>query len=453
MSQTLSLVGMDILTLFSYLIKLYIFLTTVSVLTIFIVNKAKQKHVMKKNIIAIAIALLIPTALLSQEYFLQEISFTTQTEIDSFQVNYPGCSLIEGNVTISGNDITNFEGLKVITSIGGYLLIHDNSSLTNLNGLQNLKYVRDLAIIDNDILINLTGLEGLDNINGILQIWYNDALINLSGLDNISYIATDLQIEGNYSLLNLDGLENLTYVGGNLIVGCVIGWAHYHRSLKSLSGLNNLGSIGGYLWINCNDSLTNLSGLENLVNIGNGLIINGNKSLKNLSGLERLRNIGGFLIIGGGGDCDGNPLLTNLDGIKNIDPESISKLYIRDNASLSTCNIESICNYLKSPTAEVDIQNNAPGCSSHEEVGAACSEADIAAKENKLKPLYYPNPVSHKLYFNEEVQEITIFTLSGQMVRHKIQTSSIDVSNLNKGIYTIELVTGAGKKRDKLVVL
>ena len=45
------------------------------------------------------------------------ITFTTQEEIDNFQSNYPGCNEIEGDVEINGDDITNLNGLNVLTSM------------------------------------------------------------------------------------------------------------------------------------------------------------------------------------------------------------------------------------------------------------------------------------------------------------------------------------------------
>jgi len=54
------------------------------------------------------------------------ITFTNQAQIDSFQVNYPGCVEIEGFVTISGDEITNLNRLNVLTSIGGSLQIDGN---------------------------------------------------------------------------------------------------------------------------------------------------------------------------------------------------------------------------------------------------------------------------------------------------------------------------------------
>jgi len=67
------------------------------------------------------------------------IWFCTQAHIDNFQTNYPDCTEIEGDVSInSGSDITNLNGLIVLTSIGGYLNICCNTSLTSLTGLEGL---------------------------------------------------------------------------------------------------------------------------------------------------------------------------------------------------------------------------------------------------------------------------------------------------------------------------
>ncbi|MBK6273625.1 MAG: hypothetical protein IPF58_02550 [Saprospirales bacterium] len=39
------------------------------------------------------------------------VTLTRQSEVDSFPINYPGCDVIEGGLTISGNDIVNLNGL------------------------------------------------------------------------------------------------------------------------------------------------------------------------------------------------------------------------------------------------------------------------------------------------------------------------------------------------------
>lgn len=61
------------------------------------------------------------TNMYAQSCLPDGITFTTQAQIDSFQINYPGCTEIEGSVDIYSDDIQNLQGLSVVTSIGGSL--------------------------------------------------------------------------------------------------------------------------------------------------------------------------------------------------------------------------------------------------------------------------------------------------------------------------------------------
>jgi hypothetical protein len=104
---------------------------------------------MKKVIIAITLSLIIISGY-SQSCLPEGITFETQAQIDSFQINYPNCKEIEGDVYIGaegGSSITNLNGLNVITSIDGSLHIgwvggswphhYNNPLLTSLSGLSN----------------------------------------------------------------------------------------------------------------------------------------------------------------------------------------------------------------------------------------------------------------------------------------------------------------------------
>jgi len=132
----------------------------------------------------------------------------SQTQIDSFQVNYPGCTNLEGNVKIRSysNDITNLNGLNVVTSIGGDLCVNCNY-LTSLSGLDNLTTIGgslSFGELDyhggpygNARLTSLAALSNLDSIGANLEVYGNDSLVSLSGLDNLEDIAGDLNINYN----------------------------------------------------------------------------------------------------------------------------------------------------------------------------------------------------------------------------------------------------------------
>ena len=352
----------------------------------------------------------------AQSCLPEGITFTTQSQIDSFQINYPGCAEILGDVKISGNDITSLGGLNVLISLGENFWIENNDSLINLTGLENLSYINgNLYVFGNDALLSLSGLDGLSTLEGHLFIgldYYsgNQLLYNLAGLENLSYIGGrlsfcdnpalnnitalegiktinyDLEIRSNASLTSLSGLNNIKTIGGKLNI-------IDNPSLTNMVGLDSLSNIGDKLVIDYNDGILNLTGLDNLNYIGGHLHINHNHSLVSLTGLEGLNEINGNLTIGwlGGNSSlinieglenltsiDGrlwiqnNSVLNSLSGLNNIDEGSITDLYIFDNDSLSECEVQSICNYLVSPNGSVNIFGNAHGCESPSEVADAC---------------------------------------------------------------------------------
>jgi hypothetical protein len=391
------------------------------------------------------------------------ITFTTQAQIDNFQTNYPNCTEIEGHVEIKGENITNLNGLNVITAISGYVYI-SYTALTNLNGLNSLTNIGEFFLIAfNDSLSSLAGLENLTTIEGTFDIGDsfaggNPKLINLTGLDNLSYIGGDLRIYDNLVLTSLTGLENLKTINGGLVIGGdPTSWGDAgNPSLKNISALVNISHLNTTLRILYNDSLTNLDGLDGLVSIGSDLWIEGNGSLSSLNGLENLSFIGDCLAI------NNNPELVSIDGIKNIEANSILNLHVRDNSLLETCAVRSICDYLANPNGEIDIQNNAPGCNSREEVEEACTESvDEVSIINNLS--IYPNPFSNSITIEFELNQLDIVTLIiykhlGEKVetikgrksvgQQKTEWNCAEISagiyfcvlKINKGIQTIKII-------------
>jgi len=269
---------------------------------------------MKNLTFSIIIGLLIHTGGFSQSCLPEGITFFTQDEIDNFQINYPNCRRIEGDIHIDddpyGGWITNLNGLSVLTSVGGSLYT-----------------------------------DGAD------------VLYNVNGLDNITSIGGDLSITYLY-LNSLAALDNLTSIGGDLIIQSYV--------LNSLTGLNNLSSIGGDLKISTCLSLTSLSGLNSLASIRGNFNLTDNNALNNLTGLENLTFIGGDISL------IRNDVLTSLSGLENIDVDSVGNLEVYGNPLLSDCEVQSICAYLESPNGSVSIYDNATGCNNPTEVASGC---------------------------------------------------------------------------------
>ncbi len=368
----------------------------------------------------------------SQTCLPDGITFSSQAEIDDFQTNHPNCIEIEGDVTIAGDDITNLNGLSVLTSIGGNLSTGNfdewNPNLTSLSGLENVTSIGgDLGIFSNNILTNLVGLDNLVSIGGDLGIgdlWTgNPKLTSLTGLENLTSIGGDLSIKYNDTLINLTGLDNLTSIGGTLMIAS-------NSSLTHIDGLVSLTSLEENLYIGHN-SLTSLSGLGNVISIGGNFSLGYSYYLTSLTGLDNLTSIGGILNI------HHNTALLNLVGLENLDAGSIGNLSIHDNSSLSSCEAQSICDYLASPNGEIDIYDNAPGCNSQSQVEEACETITSNEIELAGNISIYPNPVDDILTFSsKEIKSVEIYDLMGALII-KRNSNIINMSNLNPGIYFV----------------
>jgi len=394
----------------------------------------------------------------SQSCLPQGITFATQAQIDSFQINSPNCTQIEGDVTISGGNITNLNGLSVLTSIGGSLSISSCGTLTSLTGLDNVTSIgEELAIQDNDALTSLTGLGNVTSIGGYLEIYYNTALTSLTGLDNVTSIGGYLDIYDNDSLTSLTGLEGLTSIGSNLDV-------FHNNSLTTLTGLNNVTTIGGNLYIQNNDALTSVTELENVTSIGEGLWIYQNAALTSLTGLNNVTSIGlwlqissnaaltslagleGLTSIGGSLSIKDNPALTSLTGLDNIDAGSIHSLYIFDNDTLSNCVVQSICDYLVSPNGTIEIHDNSTGCNSQAEVDSACVYLSTNEILNENLLSVYPNPSSDFITIETSStptpSNVIIMNLNGQaLITRQITQpkTQLDINSLPSGVYFVRL--------------
>jgi len=303
-------------------------------------------------------------------------------------------------------DIDNFQSnYPGCTQLEGSVQI-SGSDITDLNGLNEVISIEEnLNFYNNDALTSLTGLDNLDSIGGNLNIGDEDnggnsALTSLTGLDKLTFIG-GLRIDGNYSLTSLTGLDNVTSIEGDLVIG--VSWDGYgNPALTSLTGLNNLTSIGGHLEINRNDVLTSLSGLD------------------------------------------------------NIEASSIGNLSIRNNSSLSTCEVQSICDYLISLGGWSDIHDNAPGCNSQEEVEEACESVSVNEETFNTYLSIYPNPAQLELNISTEgyiIEEVSIYTLTGQQVlQERPVIGTIDISHLPPGMYIVEVTIENTRIRQKLLV-
>jgi hypothetical protein len=476
---------------------------------------------MKKTILLIVLTLLLQSEIISQSCLPNGITFSSQYEIDNFHVNYPNCSEIEGNVIISGSDITNLTGLNVVNSYWNNLFIWNNENLTSISGLENVSTVNgslsigshayganpslenldglsNLTHVGADIRLNLlysltdiSALNGIDTVWGTLTFLHCESLTDLSGIDSLQYIGGNLEIYNDDSLSSLQGLDALNYIGGDLLVlenKCLNNLTslenvtfvgkeltiYNNDSISNLSGLNSISYVGEHLWISGNpllttlnglnslevveeyvsidaDNLEHLHGLSSLSIINDGGIFLSSNALTNLVGLENLTEVNGTINIS---NCNS---LVSLSGIQNISSESISKLSLKNNPLLTMCAVESVCDFISQPWSVTDILDNATGCNTVNEIEDACQIIGVDNIQYGNEPLIYLNPANNKIEFSnnftERITDLKIYNHLGQQIIHnKIIINSIDISELNQGIYIVEIKTINSRFIQKLIV-
>ena len=123
---------------------------------------------------------LLHASVFAQTCLQESVVFLLQSEIDDFASDYPGCSQIIGNVNIEGDDITNLDGLAVLTEIQGELNIYNAVALNSLSGLDNLTNIGAGLHILNSGLVNLDAFSNLSNIETSITISENAALESIA---------------------------------------------------------------------------------------------------------------------------------------------------------------------------------------------------------------------------------------------------------------------------------
>lgn len=354
----------------------------------------------------------------SQSCLPDGITFSSQSSIDNFPTNFPGCTEIEGFVIIDGSGVTNVDSLEQLTSIGGNVLfehssglfslegfhnltsigghfeIYDSDALNNFQGLENLTSIGgQLYLHSNALLETFTGLEGLTSVGSIL-IEYSLTLTNFFGLENLETVSGSIYIKESTSISNFQGLENLSSLGALYIrdntsiqnfyglygldsLGSItIDNSSYLENFAGLEnitslgsinvkanplftsfqGINQIDSISGTLSIFLSHGVDDLNGLENLEKIGGSLSVRSNGNVCNLSGLQNLSKVYGEI------EIRSNPNLSDIS-LPNLDANDIGNIRIYLNQSLSACDGGGwVCDYLNSSAPDAYVGDNGPSC-------------------------------------------------------------------------------------------
>ena len=215
--------------------------------------------------------------------YIGDIIFETEQDLIDFQT--AGYTKVRGNVIVSGGEITTLQKLdNLLTEINGSLRL-ECSTLTTLDGLYGLKTITDSLIIKDGDMTSFEGLRNLGTIGGNFKViaessysYYYYSLNSLSsfkGLSGLKSIGGDFEVnaKSSYSsslksLASFEGLESLETIGGNFRVIAESSSSSSSSSLKSLASFEGLESLtnigGGKLTINYCSSLNNIDALKNI---------------------------------------------------------------------------------------------------------------------------------------------------------------------------------------------
>lgn len=308
-------------------------------------------------------------------------NFTSQEEIDSFNVNEGFCSGIVGDVLISGEDIIDLDGLNGITFIGGEFILIDNPMLADISGLSSLESIGGkLSIENNPLLSSLTGLNNTSSIGGDLIIASNDSLASILPLLSLQSIDGDLKIENNPRLVSIKGIRNIDasgiqnlYINNNLMlsecdyesicnyIGNPNGSINVSNNSTNCSSLEELENAcimvpclqGGVFFysqseidnfplsypncdviegdVNFTSSITGVEGLYNIVEVDGDLVLGDYfsplNSLSSLTGLDSLVKIEGDLYVS-------SSSISNLHGLEKL--SSVHSIVLKGNYALQS---------------------------------------------------------------------------------------------------------------------
>jgi|GEM_PF-6286524 len=266
------------------------------------------------------------------------ITFETQGSIDSFAINYPSCTEIEGSVMI-GWLVENLQGLSQVTHVQGDLGFYNNERLVSFNGLENL--------------IEIGGTLGIVNVKGIKD---------LSGFDNLKRVG-ELKF-WETELHSLYGLLSLEVISGSLRF--LYGDQDFLDSnlYSNEQVIPKLDTIGGVLAIQEMPNAWSIGGLSGLDYLG-GIVIDYCPRFRsaNLS----VKEFDGPIIL-----VD-NDNLNSINAIDYYAKANITNLEIRNNPKLSSCIYEPICEFVTNESNSPIISNNGVNCNSITDVVAECT--------------------------------------------------------------------------------
>ena len=295
-------------------------------------------------------------------------------------------------INLSYNNLNDISGLLSLTNITSELRLHDNPTLLDITGIENIANTNGSRIvIDNQTqyttkpLIETPLCQGL--VNGVVRIEIfdseegtyipvNDRVFCDASQAWLDFFQTNGQALALTSIFELNNQTTPLDVSGNALADAdrPNGALNIQR-LLNLNFSNNLQTEVGYLFgieeligdLNySNNNITDIGGFDLLNTVGGNLLLNDN-NISDLNELSALRNVGGDL------DISGNSNLTNIEAIGGI--LSVGGTILIDEPAQFTVKPDvstSFCNLIANDTLIVNVKETGRNV----DVNELCSTTD-----------------------------------------------------------------------------
>ncbi|MBX2798968.1 MAG: hypothetical protein KTR31_14925 [Myxococcales bacterium] len=260
-------------------------------------------------------------------------------------IELPALTTVDEDLSLYDNpEVTGPLNVGPLGSVGGILSVNRMPGLTDLDGLQQIRSVRELYLFHDVNLQSLHGLNGLQIIEGTADLWELYALqraelpaltevggkLDLFECDALTVLsAPALQQLRSYELHNCDAMTDLgafplvTQLQGELRI-------QYNTGLQRLAGFDALEGLAEGT-VRFNPALTALSDLGQLNTLTGQLDVTNNRSLPQLD-LQHLREARHLVVAG-------NEALTELQ-LPAL--QRAERIGVRDNPLLPHCEVQGV---------------------------------------------------------------------------------------------------------------
>lgn len=352
-----------------------------------------------------------------------DVTFTSQSQLDSFAINHFNCNRIYGNLTITSPSITNLDALSFIQTIDGDLNICNNPLLLSIYGLSGVEIGGDFWLKNNDALTNTYAQF---DFNGGVYVQDNDALQNIAEMTFYMNDITYLQITNNPNLFFCTIIP-LSQSNALQFSGSLIGICDYLEDggpseiRDNAEGCNSAEQIIGY----CTAAPITLTYFQAKIDNKTALLKWETATETNNAGFEIQRSSDGI----------------NWEKIAWKDGQGTSvtaHTYThRDKNPLFGTS------YYRLKQIDFD------GAFEYSHI------VEVSYKRGNIS--IYPNPVENTLHIsnitNEEIQYINIYDQTGREIHsHHTLNNTIDVSVFSPGMYILKIGVNGSIFCEKFII-